>query len=236
MLNVPISPRRIFALLLIFTGGLTLANIAGQYYKYFDAAQNPVVLKVIEIVDFNAEKNNLPDWYQSSSLLFCAILLGAAALIQKRERRRDARFWQVLAGIFLYLSVEEIAGINYYAALLLDRAFNFSGCRYSGLIVTAAVLTFICLILPFETLFRLPSKTRRLFIFAGLIYALGAIVFDQLGPTYFDLHNYQLAASQKFSDSMFVAAEEFFEMIGIAIFIRAFLSYLNCEESNTDWI
>lgn len=232
MQQISISPKKIFLLLLIFVGSITAANIAGQYYKDFAAPQNPFILKAIEIIDFNSEKDNFVDWYQSSSLLFCAILLTIPAFKLEKVRRNDVHFWKILAWIFLYLSIEEAVNINNQIVFLVDYALNLHSYLYSNWLLTLLILVCLLFSVPLEALFRLPFKIIRLFICAGVIYVFGAVVLDMFGPTYFDLHNNQLTGLQKYVDSMFITTEESFEMIGVAIFIYALLTYLKAEMEN----
>jgi hypothetical protein len=229
MQRIQVSPKKIFLLLLIFICSITSANIAGQYYKDFASTQNPFVLKTIEFIDFNSEKDNLLDWYQSSTLLFCSLLLATTAFILKSNRKTDRLFWENLAWLFLYLSIEEVVNINNHILLLLNYAFNVQDFLNSYLLLATLVLICILLAVEFSHLFHLPLHIRRLFICAGFIYVVGAIVLDALGPMYVDLHNNPLASSQKFVNSMLITAEELFEMVGISIFIYAILSYLKSD-------
>ena len=69
---------------------LVAAGILGQYYKFF-IGDDPFLLKIVDKLDLDGESNNLPNWYQSSTLLLSSFILSIIALIKRGEKDADFR-------------------------------------------------------------------------------------------------------------------------------------------------
>ena len=139
--RLPISPGKIALIFLAVVTFLVVANLFGQYYK--DAfAGNEIVLKVIRKFNLDLEKNNVPTWYQSSTLLLSSVLLAIIALVRREAKDKDFRYWGILSAIFLYLSLDEAVSHPRAIDDAAQDGFSFgrnflsqlgySGCRFSG--------------------------------------------------------------------------------------------------------
>jgi hypothetical protein len=84
-----------------------------------------------------------------------------------------------------------------------------------------AVLIFGLIFLRFVVL--LPTKTRYLFIIAGVLFVAGALGFEYVAFKYWEQGN----NIRSMAFALFSTIEEFLEMIGIVIFIYALIDYMN---------
>ncbi len=116
---------------------------------------------------------NVPTWYSSSLLLLCAVALSSIA---RRESARGerSRAWWVLAGIFVYMSLDEAIEIHEY----LGSFVNGTGVLHFSWVIPGAIIVVLvgAAFVPF--LRALPPASRRRFVVAGAIYVGGALVME----------------------------------------------------------
>lgn len=228
--NLAISPKKVTTILTVIVLSLTVAHIIGQYYKDF-LGSDPFLLKIVDKLDLDIETNNLPNWYQSSTLLLCSFLLGVVALLKKAQRSADIRYWGFLAVTFLYLSVDELVAVHEHATVPLRLALDLHGLFYLSWVIPAAVCLSIFVGLYLKFLWRLPAETRWVFIISGTIYVAGAVGLEMISARFFELNEpliMDLAATGPivFQYALLTGAEEFLEMTGIVIFLYGLLSHI----------
>lgn len=230
MKDLYVSPKRIAVLMSLIVLALIAAGILGQYYKFF-VGDDPFLLKIVDKIDLDGETNNLPNWYQSSTLLLSSFILGIIALLKKSEKNADFRCWGFLSLIFLYLSLDELVSIHEQATLPLRYAFDLNGYFYLSWVIPGAIVVVLFFFAYLKFLLRLDFRTRFLFVAAGTVYVFGALVIEMFDGSYLERHEAKISgitiSSQiAFNYSLMTAAEEFFEMAGIILFVYALLSYL----------
>jgi len=178
---------------------------------------------------FHLDKEaNIPTYYSSFILLISAGLLAVIAMVKKRNRELYARHWLILAVIFLYLSIDEGAAIHELLTKPLRHIFNLSSTFYFTWIIVGFVAVVVFGIFYIKFFLSLPSKTRYIFLLAGIIYIGGALGVEVIG-------DYYLATTfgnRNFLYGMIVTVEESFEMVGIILFISALLDYIVMNTSN----
>ncbi len=159
-------------------------------------------------------ESNIPAWFQSALLLLCTLLLWTAGDDDARRGEGRVRSWRILAAVFAYLSVDEIAMLHERADEPLHRLFNTSGFLLWAWVLLAAplVLIFAVAYLPF--LFSLPRTTRNGFLLAGALYVGGAIVVEMVGSYLFTLGGLESLAYQ-----LSATVEEGLEMAGLLVLI-----------------
>jgi hypothetical protein len=89
---------------------LTIAGLAAEFVRIFWGRKG-TFLEILTPLNL-ATDSSIPTWYASLALLLCSILLAAIAATKKRLGERYARHWGVLSGIFLILSIDEVAAIH----------------------------------------------------------------------------------------------------------------------------
>lgn len=230
MTNIQISPKKVALIMSAIILMLMMVGILGQYYKFF-IGDDPFLLKIVDKLDLDGESNNLPNWYQSSTLLLSSFILTIIALLKRAEKNADFRYWGILAVIFMYLSLDELVSIHEQATLPLRQAFELNGYFYLSWVIPGAIVVLIFFFAFLKFLQRLEPRTRYFFIAAGAVYVFGALGLEMIDAKYLQQHEAQIsgikmAGEIAFNYALLTAAEEFFEMAGIMIFIYTLLSYL----------
>lgn len=163
---------------------------------------------------------NVPTWFSSSLLLCAAGLLAIVARLERSRRHRFRRHWSALACVFVMLSLDEAAALHGLTSSLVREAFELPAWLYYAWVVPAAVavVVFVCIFARFTWL--LPTRTRLLFVTAGVIYVSGALggelALASIGE--------QAKGTSVFAWTAFV--EEVLEMAGVTVFCYAIMDYL----------
>jgi hypothetical protein len=173
----------------------------------------------IDLFSVNAEQA-IPTWYSAAMLLMAAVLLGLIAAAKRTSGDRDTRYWTGLAAIFLYLSVDEGAVIHEVLADWLQTELNLGGYLAFAWQIVAAPLVIIFVLFYLRFLFRLPPRTRNLFLVAGALYTVGALVVDAVSANQWDRDR-----AITFRYLAIGTLEELFEMLGVVVLIYTLLSY-----------
>lgn len=224
-LKLPVSAKKIAFILLGFVIFLVIASLIGQYYK--DAyAENELITKIIGKFDLDYERNNVPTWYQSITLGLSAFLLAFIALVRYAGKDRDAGYWGVLSGIFLYLSLDEAVSIHEQMTMPLRTNFDLGGLFYLSWVIPAAFLMIIFFLCFLKFLIRMPPQMRFLMVTAGMIYVLGALGIEMVGGNYLHAMDDLPTRVTDFRYVLITTFEEFLEMLGIIIFNYSLLVYL----------
>ncbi len=217
MKNIKIIPETVFKKLLLFIIFLLCINVVGNISKfYFDAD-----FVWIPLFDFDVERN-VPTLYSSFALLVSSILLSIIAMVHNRFDKSYIG-WVGLAIIFMFLSVDEIASIHEKLTNVTRATLDTST---SGLLRNAWIIPYgIALVLfclsYLRFLLKLPKKVMRLFILSGVVFVSGAIGFESIGGLFIN--------SSRLAYSFILTTEEFFEMLGVVIFIYSLLKYIVIE-------
>ncbi len=215
-LRIPYSPQRIARALSYIVVLLTAAHTFTQASKYFWNHER--LLGFVKLFDLNRE-SNIPSWYSSCALLFCAYLLANIAYLKKDFSYSG--HWKVLSSIFVYLSADEAAELHEKWNFLLHPLIHTTGPLAFPWVIPFSIFVIIVLLSYLKFLGHLTPKIRWLFLAAGAIY-VGAALGSEL------IEGYLLGDSgiETFAFQLAVALEESLEMFGIVIFMYALLSYL----------
>jgi hypothetical protein len=156
--------------------------------------------------------------------------------------------WGVLSIIFLYLSLDEVATIHEALGAALERllrhttGFEADGAISYFWVVPGIAFVLVVALAYVRFLLHLPRTTRRLFLFAGAVFVLGALGVEMLtaevmsasGP----IADWIVSTSGGMVDrgtanavptilkGLQTSGEEMFEMLGLAAFIYALLAYM----------
>lgn len=208
-----VSPKQVTRFLFLIATGLTAVSFAASCLKNgFDI----VSMAPLEV----GNDSSLPTWYSSFALLICALLLALVTAIKKKVGDAYTYYWFFLSALFFYISIDEVATLRE----TLDTATPsyLGGAFYYTWTVVGIPFVVIFAITYLKFLASLPKDTKRLFVVAGGVFVLGAVGIEMLASL---IHSHYGSA-----DSMLHATvttfEEYFEMLGIIIFIYALLLYL----------
>jgi hypothetical protein len=225
---------------------ITLAGLAARFALYMWGEVE--FLQPLRIFDVGEERS-IPTWFESVLFLLCSILLAVVTVATRQRNDRYSLHWGILSIILLLLSLDEVASIHEaigaQAELLLH---NITGLTPGGAIkffwvVPGAVFVFVVLLAYLRFLANLPQTTRRLFLFAGALFVLGALGLEMLTAQVVSssgsIANWIESASggivgresasaiPTILKGLQTSVEEMFEMLGLTAFVYALLAYIS---------
>jgi hypothetical protein len=228
MFQLPVSPKKVVLILLAIIIGLSIANLWGQHYKIF-WGNDEFVLKIVDKFDLDLEANNLPTWYQSSTLLLCSFLLLVIMFIRKSLKDIDTKFWGLMAAVFLYLSIDEAVSIHEQITVPLRQIVGAHGILFFAWVIPAILLIILLFTTIYKSMWRLSPTTRWSFVISGFIFVAGAVGMEMVGARYYEIFLEPVKAPNDFAYVVLTTVEEFLEMLGIALFVFSMLNYIESE-------
>ena len=166
-------------------------------------------------------ESNLPTFYSSFAILFCAFLLTLIGFMMWRSERRWSVYWFLLALVFVFLSVDESLMIHERLSKSLQSLIGTSGLLYFAWVIPYGIGVVIFVAAYVRFLLHIPRRSAVLFIIAGAMYVGGAIVMEMIGG-----HVYTEAGALNALYVSVQTLEEFLEMSGIVFFIFALVDYI----------
>jgi hypothetical protein len=233
VVEISISPRRVGLLLAAAIALLLAAHSAGQIAKF--AFGDDHVFGLVPAFYFDRE-GNVPTWFSAAMLLLCALALLSIGTLTAQRGRQYARHWQSLAVVFAYLSLDEAAAIHEHIGPLFRTPLNRLSDRLGGLSTTLAELPTFAWTLPaiaiivaaspwYVGFFKsLPRVTRVRFGFAAICLVTGGIGVELLGAQYISI-----VGARDGGYAVLVTIEELLEMIAVATFLLALLTYIDLQ-------
>src|SRR5215213_2091640 len=238
-----IYAKTIVRIIIIAVMLITLAGLAARFAMYMWGVEG--YLQPLRIFDVGEERS-IPTWFESIQFLLCSILLAVVAVAKKQRNDRYSLHWGVLSIILMLLSLDEVASIHeaigQQSERLLHSATGFTpgGAISFFWVVPGAIFVFIVLLAYLRFLADLPQSTRRLFLFAGALFVLGALGIEMLSAqvssssegiaNFFGmelgLSRHSGSAIPKIMIGLQTCAEEMFEMLGLTAFVYALLAYI----------
>jgi hypothetical protein len=173
---------------------------------------------------FDSE-GNVATHYSSVLLLSVAALFGVIAVLKNNEHASYSYQWVFLAILFLFFSIDEVAGLHEMLNKPVSRWLSPQGIFSFGWVVIGIPLVFLFVIAYLRFFFHLPIKFRRLFALASICYIAGALGFELIGAGYSDIYGRNLVYD------LIATTEEALEITGLILTIYALLTYFD-EYSN----
>ena len=224
---------------------ITLAGLAARFALFmWDDVKFLEPLRIFDV----GEERSIPTWFESILFLLCSILLAVVAVASKQRNDRYSLHWNVLSIILLLLSLDEVASIHEaigeHLGRLLDNTMGFTpgGAITYFWVVPGAIFVFIVLLAYLRFLADLPRSTRRLFLFAGALFVLGALGLEmlsaQVSSSSEGIANWIVSSSggivgresasaiPTILKGLQTSIEEMFEMLGLTAFVYALLAYI----------
>ncbi|MGI0486151.1 hypothetical protein ACN4EK_11985 [Pantanalinema rosaneae CENA516] len=217
-LSVYTPVKRVMRILITIVLCLIVAGILSSTFRILQYPF-PASKWFHKMFDLDSEYN-IPAWYASFSLLFCAGLLAVVTAIKKGDRYHS--YWKVLAFIFLFLGLDEV--FSFHEALIipsLRKSLQLNSFFYHTWVIPAIVLVGFFLFKYWKFVLHLPQRTRNLMIFAGGIYITGALGIEMVSGAVREAYGRWNVLTQAV-----IISEETLEKVGILIFIYALLTYL----------
>ena len=224
--RISISVKAFIKFLTWVAIGLVLANVLTYVFIHFiDPTENHLTTFLNREFDLNGE-GNFPTFFSGLILLLSGILsLFIATTVEKTSKEK--KYWFILCFGFVFLSLDEVTQIH---EELIDSVKSLMG-NVPDFLDSAWIIPYSLVALFFGAyflrfLFKLPKKTRNLFILSGAIYVISSLAIETAeSREYFkDGYSFRLFALETLQESL--------EMTGVIIFIYALLDYIRSFKSD----
>lgn len=217
-LSLAVSPRRVVKVLLAAIACLVAANVVTQVARF--SLDSAAVTKLARVFDVS-EEANLPTWYQSATLLMCALLIAVIVSVQKAESGRYLRHWRLLVLTFLYLSIDEVAALHDRLTNPLKAVLDVGGGLFFAWVIPASVAVVLFVLAYLKFFLHLRPATRRLVALACLLYVGGALGMEVVNGAFADANG-----TLNLRYELLTTVEETLEMLGVTTFAFALLTDL----------
>ncbi len=204
---------------------LLLAHFISQSYSVLISSGRESSIGSFAILNLDNEAN-LPAWYSACALFLCAVLAGIISYSKWNERNSSRYKWAGLGILFSYLSLDESASLHegVIPGFLQKVGFNVTqGGTYDWTPIGMSAFA-VVFFLYLRFWIKLPSKTRLLFAISAATFLMGAVGFEKISHFYEALYQTENTLAYVLTAGI----EEFLEMLGVALFNYALLSYI-CE-------
>ncbi|WP_400078489.1 hypothetical protein [Winogradskyella sp. R77965] len=209
--------------LFIAIGILAIANLFSVYLIFNSTGMEEKVPRLlIKFFNVNLEAN-LPAYFSSLVLLIDGILL---ALIAYGSNAKGGKFWHwiVLSGIFVFLALDEMIQIHEQLRAPMETLLGTTGILYFAWFIPYVAVTIIIGIAYFKFVKRLPKRTLKLFILAGVLFISGAVTMEAISGMHAEKHG-----ESTLTYALMYSFEELLEMSGAALFLYALIDYITIE-------
>ncbi len=187
------------------------------------------------------EEANIPTWYQSSTLLLCALRIRYIAWVKQSQGQPYVTHWRVLSIIFAFLSLDELASIHEMAARSIREGLGTGGFFYQGWVLPGLIFVGLVTVAYTPFVFSHRGRTRWLLILSAVLYVGGALglemvggyIIDKKGPETISTTTIPEKAGQPSDDQikniqsttyvLVMTTEEFLEMMGVLVFMYTLL-------------
>ena len=164
---------------------------------------------------------NIPTMFSSFLLGTAAFLAFVIALAKRQQRDRFQRLWMTVSGVFVYLSIDEVAQVHDRATMGVRKIVGDSAVLHYAWVLPYAVVVVAVIVLFVPFLRHLPRRTAGGMMLAGALYVLGAMGLEVIeGMLEFSGQFYSVAMP------ILVTLEESLEMGSVVLFIWVLLTYL----------
>ncbi len=221
--SISVNSQKVIRILNYVFFLLILGNITACFFRFKLGYESLYGL----IPEFYLDnEGNMPTYFSAIILLISAALLKVVASFKKIENDTYSLHWSILSLIFLYLSIDETAGVHELLTRPLREKFNFSGIFFYSWVVVGVAVVLIFSIFYYKFWLSLPVGIKYRFLLAAAFYIGGVIVMEFIGGDYVFINNIDVTKMDNLVYAMLATIEESFEMIGIIIFINALLRYI----------
>ncbi len=217
---IDLSPKRVIKFLICIIIGLSITSIIGQFFEYYIQNNSQ---ELIDKLNVDGEYT-IPSLFSSFSLLSCSIILGFISRKKWQNNDKYTGRWIGLSVIFFYLALDETISLHEQLIHPLRKLLNATGIFYYTWVIPGLILVIAVVLIYWKFVQALPPKIKYLFFLSGIFYVGGVIGIEMLGGYYAYLYD-----TNNFIYEILVTIEEFFEMLGVVVFIYALLSYIKLD-------
>ena len=219
--KISINPKKVSIVLVSIMVFFILTSFSNNLIEL--AGYAPELSRYTNKLDLDVE-SNIPTFFSSFLLFSAGVLMGVIAWLHKRDKIRFRWAWNILAGIFIYLAVDESTKLHELLTPPLRAMFKTSGFFTYAWVLAAIPLVIILGIIFLPFLLNLSVKTRRLFIIAAVLYVGGAVGMEIIGAGY--IANFGI---ETIGYKLLSTLEESLEISGLIVLIYALLDYIGLQ-------
>jgi len=168
-------------------------------------------------------EDSVPTYFSSIILLFSAILMAIISLAKIKISDPFSKHWIILSILFVFLSIEEVAGFHETIIDPLNSLFQFKGYWRFSWVIPGIIFGLIFAISYLKFLNSLASKYKWGLIYAGLVYILGAIFIEMISA---NIYINTFVSAKDILYNLVITLEESCEMLGVMMLISVLLSYI----------
>lgn len=201
------------------TGAILVVHLLLQFLNLeVFYQQNGQIYELSNRFDLDDE-SSVPTWF--SQFLFLAVACAAFLTAYLERNRPRRRIWLGIGLLAVVFSLDEIATLHEYMLQTL-HVILFQDAQPTAFANAWWLVGSVVVIIAGWTLWNikkfLPIRTVTLFFVSGLIFWIGAIIFD--GLTSF------VPRESFLNQGVLVAIEETMELTGVALALYATLDYI----------
>ena len=212
------SARRVSDALLVTVLLLIGLSLCGQCCKYI---LGHTMLKGFVPMFYVDYESTAPTWYSSAALGLSGALLAVIAFAKHKLGDSYRWHWTSLSVLLFALSADEIAMLHELPIDPMREMFNWGGALYYAWVLPGMVFVILTGIVYLRFLLNLPMRTRNLFVLSAVVFVSGAIGVEMLSGIQADRFG-----EENLNYALIVTVEEFLEMLGVVMLIRALLEYI----------
>lgn len=219
--SISLNPALITRLIGSMALFLILASTAVHLAAHFSGDYRNTGLMRLFNVDVEW---NIPSFYSVLMLLFAALLLAVVTALERKRSSVHILHWIVLTFGFLFMAVDELVSLHERLIFPIQRVL---GKEELGIFFFAWVIPGIAVVVAagiffLRFLLKLPGRTKRSFVTAGLLYVGGVICIELIAGRHAESFGFN-----NLTYSILTLVEESLEMAGVIIFIDALLVYIS---------
>ncbi len=215
------TPRNVLLVLIGANIVLILLHLVLQYFQLNTEATQYFMDMTRR---FNMDEEvSVSTWYEQTLFLVIAQAFAYIAYLAYKKRQPFKRHWAFLAGLCLYLSMDEGSELHELLIAPVQQVLGISeGLLFFAWIIPVSIALFI-LAATFATFFfHLPKRTQALFLVGVLVFIAGAIGVETISGSYWESQNFVIDYNYRILN----AFEEGLEIFGLTIAFYGLLDYI----------
>lgn len=216
--------------LVVAAGVLVAASLASRWLAYRRELASPGIAPPwwMHLLDVNGEVN-VPAWFSVVLMATAGAAAAAVALVHRARRPKAALFLAALAVVLLGMSLDEMTGLHERLGGLGERLAGGSPLHFTWVVPGAALAAVVGAGLLVGAR-ALPRRTRRSLLSGLAVFGLGALGAETVSGLVLQ------RAGDRAGYLLVTAVEEFLEMLGIVLVLRAVLGAVRVERRDAGWL
>jgi hypothetical protein len=215
------TPRNVFIALLSVNVILIALHLVLQYFQ-LNGEVSQYFMDVARRFNMDAEVS-VSTWYEQILFLVVAQAFAYIAYQAYKKKRLFKRHWAFLAGLCVYLSMDEGSELHELLIAPVQHTLGISeGLLFFAWIIPVGIALIVLGLTFSKFFFHLPKRTQALFLTGVIVFIAGAIGVETVSGAYWESQNFVI----DFNYRLLNAAEEGLEIFGLTIAFYGLLDYI----------